>query len=271
MLMSGPCCLAFFLQLVGGALALRLPAELAPASLTRRSAIAFAGGVVFPAILGGGPTAAVAAEEKIKVYFGAGCFWHVQHEFVTEEVGTLKRSGPEITAVSGYAGGQRLGDGGKVCYHNARKFADYGQLGHAEAVQVEIPIKALPQFSKKYFDLFGSRGFRHDPQDRGGEYRSVLGLPGGMSSPYFEVVQKAADASPGGMQLSSGRGDEPDTIGDKSVLVYDSIKFPFYTAEVYHQFHDDFMGAPYGKAYNALRDSHLKDGLLAGTGCPDMI
>ena len=162
------------------------------------------------------PPPALAAD-TVKVYFGAGCFWHVQHEFVGEEVAALKRSPAQITAVSGYAGGQRLGDGGKVCYHNMRNFADYGRLGHAEAVQLEIPTSALPRFCKKYFDLFGTRGYRHDPQDRGGEYRSVLGLPGGMDSPLFEAVRKAAAESPGGMKLYAGRGDEPDTIGDKAV------------------------------------------------------
>ena len=206
----------------------------------------------------------------MKVYFGAGCFWHVQHEFVGEEVAALKRSGDEITAVTGYAGGLRTGDGGTVCYHNPRRFSDYGTYGHAEAVQLEIPESALPRFAKKYFDLFGTRGYRHDPLDRGGKYRSVLGLPGGEESPLFEVVRKAAAESPGGMQLFRGKGDEPDTIGDKAVLVYDSNKFPFYPGEVYHQFHDDFMGAPYGKAYNDLRNKQFKSQKLRYTGCPDI-
>jgi len=239
-----------------------------PSLLGRRRAIALAGGSALPALLGGNQPATAASEETVKIYFGAGCFWHVQHEFTMEEVGTLKRSPAQITAVTGYAGGNRLGDGGKVCYHNFQRLADYGQLGHAEAVQVEVPVSALPQFSKRYFDLFGTRGYRHDPQDKGGEYRSVLGLPGGDESPYFEVIREAASNSP--MKLFKGRGDEPDTIGDRAVLVYDSKKFPFYAAEVYHQFHDDFMGAPYGKSYNALRDTLYKANVLASTGCPDM-
>ena len=179
----------------------------------------------------------------------------------------MGRTSSAISAVSGYAGGNRLGDGGKVCYHNMRRFADYGELGHAEAVQVSVPASSVPRFAKKYFDLFGSRGIRHDPQDRGGEYRSVLGLPGGEASPYFDVIREAAAASP--MKLYRGRGDEPDTIGDRVVLVYDSNKFPFYPAELYHQFHDDFMGPPYGKAYNALNPQLYKSGVLRSTGCPE--
>jgi peptide methionine sulfoxide reductase MsrA len=205
----------------------------------------------------------------VKVYFGAGCFWHVQHEFVLEEVQALKRSGAGITAVSGYVGGTSEGDAGKVCYHNARQVADYGSLGHAEAVQLEIPESELPRFATKYFSLFGERGIRHDPQDRGGEYRSVLGLPGGEASPLYDVIQKAARESPGGMKLVRGVGNEPDTIGAKAVLVYDSNKFPFYSAEVYHQFHNDFMGPAYGKAYNDLQKTVLAAGGIQTTGCPE--
>jgi len=33
-------------------------------------------------------------------------------------------------------------------------------------------------------------------QDRGGEYRSVLGLPGGTKSPYYSKFLAAAEGSP---------------------------------------------------------------------------
>ena len=188
---------------------------------SRRSFFGLAAGAAATAALPGLP---VQAAETTKIYFGAGCFWHVQHEFVGEEVATLKRGPGTVTAVSGYAGGQRLGDGGKVCYHNMQQFADYGKLGHAEAVQIEIPTASVPKFADKYFSLFGSRGYRHDPQDRGGEYRSVLGLPGGVDSPLYPAIEAAAAKSEGGMKLFKGRGDEPDTLGDKLVIVYDSNK-----------------------------------------------
>jgi peptide methionine sulfoxide reductase MsrA len=190
----------------------------------------------------------------------------VQHELTLEEQTTLRRTSATVTSRTGYAGGMRAGDGGKVCYHNAQRTADYGQLGHAEAVQLDLPVAALPQFCERYFGLFGSRGFRHDPQDRGGEYRSVLGLPGGVNSPLYAVVEAAAAKSP--MRLVAGRGDEPDTLESKSVLVYDSNRFPFYSAELYHQFHNDFIGPPYGKAYNAINDVQYKAGSLRDTGCP---
>lgn len=51
--------------------------------------------------------------------------------------------------------------------------------------------------------------------------------------------------------------------------MYDSDKFPFYPAELYHQFHNDFMSPPYGAAYNKLASSLEKAGVLRETGCPE--
>ena len=82
-----------------------------------------------------------------------------------------------------------------VCVLAARS---YGRLGHAEAVQLSIPTSAVPAFAKKYIDIFGQRGYRHDPQDRGGEYRSVLGLPGGTSSPHYKAIGAHRGIKPAG-------------------------------------------------------------------------
>jgi len=221
------------------------------------------------------PAVAAGDDPLVKIYFGAGCFWHVQHELVLAERALLGRRDAEFTAVSGYAGGTRVASGklagpagAKVCYHNPQGVADYGRLGHAEVVQVEVPASRVSDFAFKYFSLFGARGLRHDPQDRGGEYRSVLGLPGGEASPLYAVIAAAAKPTP--MRLATGAGDEGDTIGDKTVLVYDSDAFSFYPAELYHQFHNDFMDPPYGAAYNGLLPklyAHKKIGLV---GCPDL-
>lgn len=61
-----------------------------------------------------------------------------------------------------------------------------------------------------------------------------------------------------------GNGDEPDTLLKRTVYVMDSDKFPFYIAEPYHQFHNDFQSPAYGKAYNDLR----KQLQVPDTGCP---
>ena len=81
----------------------------------------------------GVPFAAKAAEEDVEVYFGCGCFWHVQHEFVEAERTILGRGDMELTAYTGYGGGTGGSDKGKVCYHNALQVADYGKLGSARA------------------------------------------------------------------------------------------------------------------------------------------
>ena len=145
---------------------------------------------------------------------------------------------------------------------------------------------------------------RVDPQDRGGEYRSLLGLPGGSTHESYPEVQKAAEKY--GFNLALGNGNDPDTLGKALVYVYDTKRFPFYQAEVYHQvsvdrttvdefhrgkqmiahrfcsfcvtlshccyqYHDDFQSPPYGKAYNQLADLALEEGRVKGTGCPDRV
>lgn len=58
--------------------------------------------------------------------------------------------------------------------------------------------------------------------DRGGEYRSLLGLPNGANNPAYAAVEAAATAK--GMTLEMGKGNDPDTLGQKKVFVYDTGK-----------------------------------------------
>jgi hypothetical protein len=74
---------------------------------------------------------------------------------------------------------------------------------------------------------------RVDPMDRGAEYRSLLGLPGGTGHPSYPAVEEAAQKY--GFKLLAGKGNDPDTLGKQTVYVYDTKQFPFYQAEVYHQ------------------------------------
>jgi hypothetical protein len=186
-------------------------------------------GPVLASALPVAPAVAAKPDPLVKLYFGAGCFWHVQHELVLAEQALLSRKGAELTAMTGYAGGSKVasGKGGAtVCYHNPKNIGDYGTLGHAEAVEVTIPASRVGDFAQSFFSIFGRQGMRHDPQDRGGEYRSVLGLPGGQASPLYAAIAAAAAGTP--MRLVSGVGDEGDTLAARSVLVYDSKAFPFY-------------------------------------------
>ena len=93
-------------------------------------------------------------EELVPVYFGCGCFWHVQHEFVEAERNLLGRTDSQLTARAGYAGGRAGSDAnGRVCYHNAAQVADYGKLGHAEVVSLQIPASKYNDFAVEYCKL----------------------------------------------------------------------------------------------------------------------
>lgn len=190
------------------------------------------------------------------VYFGCGCFWHVQHEFVDLEETELNRHDASITARAAYAGGSSTGQGGKVCYHNTEDVADYGELGHAEVVSLSIPKDKFNVFADKFWSLC-PQGERQDPQDVGPEYRSVVGLPGGMSSELVSQLQDNLYAA----ELLKGKGDDDDTLSTTSVYVYDTAAYPATVAEKYHQFHDDMIET-YTSAYHDLND------FASQTDCP---
>jgi len=193
---------------------------------------------------------------EVDVFFGCGCFWHMQHAFVLQEMTELCRSGATATARAAYAGGTTTGPDGLVCYHNAENKADYGSLGHAEVVSMSVPESSFTAFAQNFWSLCPGGG-RQDPQDMGGEYRSVVGLPGGMQSPLMQQLRAKA----GSTQLVAGSGNDGDTQGTGKVFVYDTKSFPAHTAEKYHQFHNDMM-ASYGDDYNALGK------YATGTACP---
>ena len=100
---------------------------------------------------------------------------------------------------------------------------------------MSVPEASYGDFAKEYFSLFGADLERPDKGDRGPEYRSLVGLPGGVQSPLYPALEKAAAER--GLRLAVGKGDDADTLGKRAVWVMDSDKFPFYQAEIYHQFH----------------------------------
>ena len=110
---------------------------------------------------------------------------------------------------------------GQVCYHNMAFDSDYGSMGHTEVVAIKVPADSIDNFVASYVDLFNSKGVRADPQDQGGEYRSAIGLPGGISnSAVATLKQKAASK---GMTLLEGKGDEGDTLRARTIYVYDTV------------------------------------------------
>lgn len=98
----------------------------------------------------------------VSVYFGVGCFWHVQHEFVKTEEKLLNRHDNELTSLAGYAGGMKTAsENDLVCYHNILGVGDYGKKGYGEVVGMSIPENSINDFAQEYFSLF-SNGDRPD-------------------------------------------------------------------------------------------------------------
>eukprot|EP00438_Fugacium_kawagutii_P019233 Skav234681 [mRNA] locus=scaffold3643:9220:10398:- [translate_table: standard] len=216
-----------------------------------------------------GSLPALAEADGVDMYFGQGCFWHVQRDMVQLESQFLARkSGSEVTSIAGYAGGAAEGKK-PVCYHNlAFPLRDYSRLGHAEAVKVaKVPENQVGAFAKAYLDSVVSEQpvGRPDTQDAGAEYRAMIGLPGGANSSAFSQIVAANN---GRLKLAVGQGNDPDTADTQVVWIYDSEKFPFYQAELYHQFHDD-IGVKYPASYKSLKDGLLKTGRLRPVSCPE--
>lgn len=216
-----------------------------------------------------GDPASAAGEEDIEVYFGCGCFWHVQHEFVEAERKILKRGDSQLTALAGYAGGKAGKKDGKVCYHNAMQVSDYGSLGHAEVVSLRIPPSSFGQFASEYFKLFDEKGNRPDQfGDRGLEYRNVVGVPGGKDSPLIKELIAASKAGGDKLDFAAGKGDDPDKRA--LAFIMDTKQFPAYQAEVYHQFHDGFnFDENYPDSYNKITNTLLKTRAVVDQGCPN--
>eukprot|EP00913_Durusdinium_trenchii_P027930 g26188.t1 len=194
-----------------------------------------------------GPPSYLRNDPTRSVYFGNGCFWHTQYDFVVLEqhpAGPFRRNDTEVTSLVGYAGGRFQSPSGAVCYHGWPG-TDYSRLGHAEAVSIELDTatgelarKQVAALAKDYFEhgfqsLPDGRRLRLDPQDVGAEYRNVIGLPGGMDNQELWPLIEAGNAY--GMPLR--RGAIGDSEGEFVVYVYDSVQYPFFRGEASHQFH----------------------------------
>jgi peptide methionine sulfoxide reductase MsrA len=213
------------------------------------------------------PANALEEDELVEVYFGCGCFWHVQHEFVQAEMKYLDRTDTKLSSRAGYAGGKAGAVNGKVCYHNAMNVADYGKLGHAEVVSLQIPSSKFYDFAVEYCKLFRN-GMRPDQLgDRGTEYRNLVGLPGGSKSPLAQQLVQASKDTGDQLDFAAGKGNDADIA--RLIWIMDIEKFPSYVAEAYHQFHDGFaMGENYPDSYNSLAQKFVNKGEDFGS-CPN--
>jgi len=201
--------------------------------------------------------------DLVSIYFGCGCFWHVQHEFVQAERRILNRSNdsavnlPPPTALAGYAGAT---EGGNYCYFDGKVTA--------EVVGMDIPRRAVREFATVYFNLFNGMDRSHS-NDKGPHYRAVIGLPDGLQSSLMDDINLGHDQSNAvPFEFKEGKGDDADTLGTNTIWVYDSKQFPFQQAEIFHQFHDDYLpSGQYDRFYNLLRTSMACSGKIVPTSC----
>uniref|UniRef100_A0A7S3C5S4 Peptide-methionine (S)-S-oxide reductase n=1 Tax=Haptolina ericina TaxID=156174 RepID=A0A7S3C5S4_9EUKA len=147
--------------------------------------------------------------------------------------------------------------------------SDYGSLGHAEVVRLNIPSSSFRAFAEEYMKLFDKEGNRPDQfGDRGLEYRNVVGIPGGTQSTLAKELVAASLAQGDRLDFAKGKGGDPDARA--TAFVMDTASHPFYLGEVYHQFHDGFnWGEDYPREYNGLAGKLVKSKLLADGGCPN--
>lgn len=218
------------------------------------------------------------------VYFGNGCFWGRQYDFIQTEK-ELGRQMGDISAVVGYAGGAvpfKDPSNNKVCYYyTTEKDNVYEPLGHAEVVQVELrgadKQAEFRRMADTYFSQFrrlpNGKMLRQDPQDAGPGYRNVIGIPGGVNSDLFKILQEANVNSmelkegSGGKFGADGKALEPDVLN--VVWIVDSAKLPFYQAEQYHQYHNG-LGKKFPDSYTKeMKQAAIKAGKVKATGCPE--
>jgi len=133
---------------------------------------------------------------------------------------------------------------------------------------MKIPASKFQDFAEEYCKLFDKDGFRPDQSgDRGTEYRNLVGIPGGKSSPLAQLLVKASLATGDKLDFAVGKGDDKDL--PKVSFIMDTADFPSYVAEQYHQFHDGFkLDENYPGSYNSLASKFAKKGEDFGT-CPN--
>ena len=74
-------------------------------------------------------------------------------------------------------------------------------------------------FFHKIVNLSGTKTSTYVQGDRGSEYRSTIGIPGGVSSDIFPSIEKALAKSGKQLKLLEGKGNDPDTLNEKVVWV----------------------------------------------------
>eukprot|EP00913_Durusdinium_trenchii_P004494 g4173.t1 len=190
------------------------------------------------------PRAEKTEEGNGLVYFGNGPFAHLQHDFANLELEkrVFKRNLSQVTSLAGYAGSEpRVGG-----------FLDIG-TGYL-----------VSHFLKTFHGPEGARD-RPQPEQKGLQFRSCIGIPGGREGTLFSTIQREnANFS---MDLRVGGGKDPDAFN--VIWIYDTTSFPFLRAEQYLQFVRDSDDDDDKKYHGCLRNLQLHQGVIEPTGCPE--
>lgn len=96
------------------------------------------------------------AQEGTTVFFGNGCFWGRQKDFIETERKVLGRTEAEISGLVGYAGGKGSASADDtVCYFYSDRKTVYEDKGHAEVVNLRLDKgreeEEIRAFAKTYF------------------------------------------------------------------------------------------------------------------------
>ncbi|CAK9079961.1 Hypothetical protein SCF082_LOCUS38141, partial [Durusdinium trenchii] len=202
------------------------------------------------------------------VYFGNGPFAHLQHDFANLELEkrVFKRNLSQVTSLAGYAGSEpRVGG---VCYNTSDE-RDHAKLGFAEVTAVRVAGEdqfryLVSHFLKTFHGPEGARD-RPQPEQKGLQFRSCIGIPGGREGTLFSTIQREnANFS---MDLRVGGGKDPDAFN--VIWIYDTTSFPFLRAEQYLQFVRDSDDDDDKKYHGCLRNLQLHQGVIEPTGCPE--
>ena len=214
-------------------------------------------------------------------------------DFVDLEL-ALGRTPSQVTSLSGYAGGGTNDQ--PTCYYYVPP-TDRGKIyerqGHAEVVALDLGTKAGDDKAvaeaefKQAAEIFFTRQFKRvrgrggkflmarlDPQDAGPGYRPCVGLPGGVSSPFYPLLEAAnvngMTLKPGvGNVLTKGKASEGDEPG--TVWIYDSTALPFHRAEAWHQMHAGLEGSfPRSYLVDQKRASVEAGRAVPVEGCPEL-
>merc|ERR1711997_1411757 len=103
---------------------------------------------------------------------------------------------------------------------------------------MRLPTENVTSAAKAYFETFIEidKGMyvRPDTMDQGAEYRSLIGIPGGIDGALFPLIEASNERH---MRLLRGIGGENDTFTTNTVYIMDSTLFPARQAELCLQFH----------------------------------